>query len=103
MTAQAPSPNDNEFSLLKKLVLNTAILVSGNPITAPASGVSGTEVLSIMVADKYSNLPLSLTTAPVDSVILVVHSEGVWPITDHSSGFYIRRGAAGQLSDWEAL
>lgn len=91
-----PSINDNEFDLLKKITINTA--AAGVPAQA-------VPVLSLIggAVDVYANLPVSLGVAPVDTVYLVKHSTGIWPITDSKSGFYIRRGSSGALADWEEL
>ncbi len=104
MSAKEPSLNDTEFDLLKKLVFNTANLagVVSLPLT-PGLASAPDGALSIAIVAKYGDLPIDLGDAPVDSVVLVLHSSGIWPVSDHSSGFYIRRGNLGELTDWEEL
>jgi hypothetical protein len=67
--------------------------------TGGGGGGTGTSYIDGEVAT-YNDLPLSTTTAPVDSAYLVKRASGIYLVNRKPAGIYVRNTSAGTLADW---
>ena len=89
MAGEYPTQQDNDISLLKKIVSNTAQSIAQMQI--------GIIVGEVQV---YALLPVTIDDPALYSAYLVKESTGIWPINLHPAGIYIRTANNGDLNDW---
>lgn len=115
MSSLAPQVGDSANLLLTKLVLATQALVASgvtiqmfedapqdgnNYVRKNGSWVQVADPIVDGIVQTYENLPVDIGSPALEDVYLVMEATGVYFVSRHPAGLYVRTAMNGELADW---